>query len=249
MYILLSNDDGVHAEGINCLRGQLQELNQHRIVTIAPDRDRSGNGCGMTLRYPLYPQQLSEGVIQVDGSPVDCVHIAITGYLNELPDCVISGINHGANMGDDVVYSGTVGAALEGRHLARPALAVSLAGERHFETAAQVVRQMLEWLPKQQLASGSVLNVNVPDLPIAEIRGWRYTRLGRRALGRSLDVDFHPRAAHCLWIGASGNPTDEAEGTDFHAVRNGFVSITPLSVDLTDYQAQRQLAEFSASQR
>ena len=234
MHILLSNDDGVHALGIRCLHAALQAT-EHRVTMIAPDRNNSGTSSAMTLRHPLYPTKLEEDLYQVDGTPTDCVHIALTGYLPELPDCVISGINHGSNMGDDTIYSGTVGAAIEGRHLAKPALAISLVGERHFETAAQVTLDLLAQLTDKKLPQPSVLNVNVPDLPYSELRGIRSTRLGRRALGNNVDVDFHPRAAHCLWVGTSGAAVDDGEGTDFHAVRNGFVSVTPINMDLTDH--------------
>ena len=233
MHILISNDDGVHARGIRCLHAALLST-EHRITVVAPDRNNSGSSSAMTLRHPLYPTELEPGLFQVDGTPTDCVHIALTGHLSETPDCVISGINHGSNMGDDTIYSGTLGAAIEGRHLAQPALAVSLVGEHHFETAAQVTLDLLAQLADKALPSPSVLNVNVPDLPYEELRGIRSTRLGRRALGESARVEHHPeRAAHRLWIGASGAAVDDGEGTDFHAVRNGFVSVTPISMDLT----------------
>ena len=239
MHILISNDDGVHARGIRCLHAALLRT-EHRVTLIAPDRNNSGASSAMTLRSPLYPTELEQDLFQVDGTPTDCVHIALTGHLPELPDCVISGINHGSNMGDDTIYSGTLGAAIEGRHLAKPALAVSLVGEHHFEAAAQVTLDILAQLVDKDLPSPCVLNVNVPDLPYAEIRGIRSTRLGRRALGEQVHVDFHPqRKAHRLWIGASGEAIDDGEGTDFHAVSNGFVSVTPISMDLT---AHNQLA-------
>ena len=256
MHILVSNDDGVQARGIKCLQQALRATD-NKITVIAPDRNRSGSGCAMTLRQPLYPTKIDDDVIQLDGTPVDCVHIALTGYLPQLPDCVISGINHGANLGDDVPYSGTVGAALEGRHLDKPALAVSLVGDQHFDSAARVTVDLLEWLQKQQLASSSVLNVNVPDLPYEQIRGWRVTRLGTRALGHKLTIEHKPRADKDslsdtrelrpsddlrLWIGASGTPIDAFSGTDFHAISNGYVSITPLKVDLTRHAQTDDLA-------
>ena len=236
MHILVSNDDGIHARGIRCLHAALQDT-EHRITLIAPDRNNSGSSSGMTLRQPLYPIELEEGLFQVDGTPTDCVHIALTGHLPEIPDCVISGINHGANMGDDAIYSGTLGAAIEGRHLAKPALAVSLVGGQHFEAAAQITLDLLAQLADKKLPSPTVLNVNVPDLPYAKIRGIRSTRLGRRLLGEPVRVDSHPQQdTQRLWIGASGEVVDAGEGTDFHAVSNGFVSVTPISMDLTAHE-------------
>ena len=241
MHILISNDDGVHARGIRCLHAALLRT-QHRITLIAPDRNNSGASSAMTLRSPLYPTELEEGLFQVDGTPTDCVHIALTGLLPEVPDCVISGINHGSNMGDDTIYSGTLGAAIEGRHLGKPAIAVSLVGEHHFEAAAQVTLDLLAQLADKELPHPCVLNVNVPDLPYEKIRGIRSTRLGRRALGEQVRVDSHPqREARRFWIGASGEAIDDAEGTDFHAVRNGFVSVTPINMDLTAHDQLRGL--------
>ena len=234
MHILLSNDDGIHAAGIQCLRTALQN-STHQITTVAPDRNRSGMSQAMTLRRPLYPLTIGEDAIQVDGTPIDCVHLALTGYLKEKPDCVIAGINHGPNLGNDVFYSGTVAAAMGGRDLLYPALAISLAGTKHFASAAQVACELLSWSMQSSLARGTILNINIPDLPYSALRGVQVTRLGRRAAGQQLDAEIHPRAEGGLWIGANGAPLECGEGTDFYAVRQGYVSLTPLSTDMTDH--------------
>ncbi len=235
MRILLSNDDGVRAEGLQVLRRRLQR--QAEVVVVAPDRNRSGASNSLTLEHPLHLFTHGDGEFSVDGTPTDCVHLAITGLLEEDPEIVISGVNAGANMADDVLYSGTVAAAMEGRFLGLPALAVSLVCREeqctHFESAAIAVEEILRRLQHHPLARDTILNINVPDLPWEEIRGFRVTRLGRRHRSEPVVKSRDPRGKEIYWVGAAGKAEDSEEGTDFHAVENGWVSITPIHTDLT----------------
>jgi 5'-nucleotidase len=244
MHILLSNDDGYEAPGIQCLAEVL--ASKSRITVVAPDRNRSGASNSLTLDDPIRAQSVSESVIRVDGTPTDCVHLAITGLLKQEPDIVISGINAGANMGDDVLYSGTVAAAMEGRFLGLPAIAVSLVGEnlQHYETAAQVVLNLLDELSSVPLPSDTILNINVPDLPYDELSGILTTRLGRRHKSEPVIKSRDPRGRVMYWVGPPGEEREEGSGTDFYAVRNGYVSITPLHVDLTRHSALADLEEW-----
>ncbi|MGD8783722.1 MAG: 5'/3'-nucleotidase SurE [Thioalkalispiraceae bacterium] len=237
MHILLSNDDGFESPGIKCLAKTLASIS--RITIVAPDRNRSGASNSLTLEDPIRAHPVSEDIVRVDGTPTDCVHIALTGLLEEDPDIVVSGINAGANMGDDVLYSGTVAAAMEGRFLGLPAIAVSLVGERliHYETAAQVVMNLMSELTSLCLPSDTILNINVPDLPFEELSGIQTTRLGRRHKSEPVIKEFDPRGREIYWVGPPGEEKEEGPGTDFYAVRNGFVSITPLHVDLTRHAA------------
>jgi 5'-nucleotidase len=237
MHILLSNDDGFQSPGIQCLAEALSSRSQ--VTIVAPDRNRSGASNSLTLEDPIRAQTISPRVVCVDGTPTDCVHLAITGLLEEEPDIVVSGINAGANMGDDVLYSGTVAAAMEGRFLGLPAIAVSLVGDelRHYETAAQVVLGLIEDLPSAPLPSDTILNINVPDLPYESISGIQTTRLGRRHKSEPVIKAFDPRGREIYWVGPPGEEKEEGPGTDFYAVRNGYVSITPLHVDLTRHAA------------
>ncbi|MCG5500310.1 5'/3'-nucleotidase SurE [Ectothiorhodospira lacustris] len=237
MRILLSNDDGVHAQGLQTLAKALRTCAQVHVV--APDRDRSGASNSLTLSRPLRPETLDSGDVRVDGTPTDCVHLAITGLLEEEPDMVISGINSGANLGDDVLYSGTVAAAMEGRFLGLPAIAVSLAGYpcQHFDSAARAVMQLLERLRNMPLPSDTILNVNVPNLPWGEIRGFQTTRLGHRHKAEPVTRATDPRGRPIYWVGPAGPEQDAGPGTDFHAIRSGYVSVTPIQVDLTRYDA------------
>lgn len=241
MHILLSNDDGYESAGIQCLAGALST--KSRITVVAPDRNRSGASNSLTLEDPIRAHKVSENVVRVDGTPTDCVHLAITGLLEHEPDIVISGINAGANMGDDVLYSGTVAAAMEGRFLGLPAIAVSLVGEKlqHYATAAQIVLSLLEDLSNVPLPSDTILNINVPDLPFEEISGIQTTRLGRRHKSEPVIKARDPRGRDLYWVGPPGEERQEGPGTDFHAVRNGYVSITPLHVDLTRHAALPEL--------
>jgi 5'-nucleotidase len=216
------------------------------VVVVAPDRDRSGASNSLTLEQPIRATEAEPGFIRVEGTPTDCVHLAITGLLSEEPDMVVSGINAGANMGDDVLYSGTVAAATEGRFLGYPAMAVSLASytPRYFETAAQIAVELVQHLCAVPLSADSILNVNVPDLPYDELQGIVATRLGHRHKAEPVVKDADPRGRPIYWVGPAGAEQDAGPGTDFHAVRNGFVSVTPLQVDLTRHPAVPKVADW-----
>ncbi|MCK5640174.1 MAG: 5'/3'-nucleotidase SurE [Gammaproteobacteria bacterium] len=237
MKILLSNDDGYQAPGIVCLAEHLTTLAE--VTVVAPERDRSGASNSLTLDNPIRARQMDNGFISVDGTPTDCVHLAITGLLESEPDMVISGINAGANLGDDVIYSGTVAAAMEGRSLGFPALAVSMASHKpqHYETAARVVLTLVEHLQRDPLSSDTILNINVPDLPWEQIKGFKPTRLGHRHKAEPVVKTTDPRGRPIYWIGPAGAEQDAGSGTDFHAVNSHFVSVTPIQVDLTRHQA------------
>ena len=233
MRILVSNDDGYLSPGIAILAERLGALGE--VTVVAPERDRSGASNSLTLDRPLMVRLAGNGFRYVNGTPTDCVHLAVTGLLDELPDMVISGINAGANMGDDTIYSGTVAAATEGYLLGIPSLAVSLTSKigSHFETAAKVVVELLQRHREQPLGKW-LLNVNVPDIDQREIMGYRTTRLGRRHKAEPVIKTETPRGETCYWVGAAGPAADAGEGTDFHAVEAGYVSITPLQIDLTN---------------
>lgn len=236
MRILLSNDDGYFAPGLAVLAETLSTIAD--IVVVAPERDRSGASNSLTLDRPLMLRQAHSGFYYVNGTPTDCVHLAVTGMLDTLPDMVISGINHGANMGDDTVYSGTVAAATEGYLLGVPAIAVSLTSHAggHFATAARVVLELVERMLKQPTLTPVLLNVNVPDVPYDELQGVAVTRLGRRHKAEPVVKSTNPRGQTVYWVGAAGAAQDASEGTDFYAVAQQQVSITPLQIDLTHYQ-------------
>ena len=246
MNILLSNDDGYLAPGIRTLFDTLRQWpGARQVVMMAPDRNRSAASNALTLMDPLRIQQVEPDIYSVNGTPTDCVHLGINGAIDYAADMVVSGINAGANMGDDVLYSGTVAAAMEGRFLGKPALAVSLVGDRHFETAARWTLWVLERLLKRPLdRAQTILNVNVPDRPLDEIKGVRITRLGRRHMSEPVVCDRDPRGLPIYWIGPAGPAADEGEGTDFHAVAEGFVSITPLHIDLTDHALTHRMREW-----
>ncbi|MFT3733907.1 MAG: 5'/3'-nucleotidase SurE [Rhodocyclaceae bacterium] len=233
MRILLSNDDGYQSAGIAALAEALGDIAQ--ITVVAPEADRSGASNSLTLDRPLQLRRAASGFHYVNGTPTDCVHLAVTGMLETLPDMVVSGINHGANMGDDTIYSGTVAAATEGYLLGVPAIAVSLVGRhpQHFETAARVARQLVERFQHKSFATPVLLNVNVPDVPFEALRGVRTTRLGRRHRAEPVIRATNPRGEPIYWVGPAGEAADAGEGTDFHAVAQGFVSVTPLQIDLT----------------
>ena len=237
MRILLSNDDGYRAPGLLCLWRTLS--NRWEVTVAAPDRDRSGASNSLTLRNPLRAERRENGFIVIEGTPTDCVHLALTGLLDTEPDLVVSGINAGGNLGDDVLYSGTVAAALEGRHLGLPAIAVSLVGRdpHRYETAAAVVERLLGTLAHGSIPPGTVLNVNVPDLPLDRIEGVRVTRLGHRHRSRPAVRDRDPAGESIYWFGEAGSARDSAPDTDFHAVEEGFVSVTPLHADLTRHSS------------
>lgn len=242
--ILISNDDGVYAEGITELAKAVGEMAQ--VTVVAPDRNRSGASNSLSLSRPIRLKHLDEHRISVEGTPTDCVHIAITGLLSTQPDMVISGINAGSNMGDDVWYSGTVAAAMEGRFMGLPAIAISLAGEQlvNYAAAAMVATRLIRHLLEDPLPAGTILNVNVPDVPFTEIQGYEVTRLGTRHCAEPTIRQLDPRGAPIYWIGPAGKEADAGQGTDFYAVRHNRVSITPLRIDLTQYEAFDQLASW-----
>ncbi len=249
MNILLSNDDGYLAPGIRALFDALRGWSgADRVVMMAPERNRSAASNSLTLMDPLRIQRIDTDVYSVNGTPTDCVHLGINGAIDYRADMVISGINAGANMGDDVLYSGTVAAAMEGRFLGKPALAVSLVGDRHFETAAHWALRILEKLRSDaRLGRATLLNVNVPDVPLDAVRGVRVTRLGRRHMSEPVVCDRDPRGLPIYWIGPAGAAADEGEGTDFHALANGYVSVTPLQIDLTDHALMEQMRSWTRS--
>ncbi len=237
MKILLSNDDGYQAPGLLMLADKLSALGD--IVVVAPDQDRSGASNSLTLVNPLRARSMENGFIRVDGTPTDCVHLAITGLLEEEPDLVVSGINAGPNMGDDVLYSGTVAAATEGRFLGLPAIAISMNSHdpEYFETGGRVAAELVSRLFQTPLAEGVILNVNVPDLPYEGLKGFLATRLGHRHKAEPVVKSHDPRGKTIYWVGPAGAEQDAGPGTDFHAVRQGYVSVTPLQVDLTRHSA------------
>ena len=242
MRILLSNDDGYFAPGLAALAEALAPLAE--ITVVAPERDRSGASNSLTLDRPLILRQAASGFYYVNGTPTDCVHLAVTGMLDHLPDIVISGINHGANMGDDTLYSGTVAAATEGYLLGVPAIAISLAahGARHFDTAARVAADLVRHIQQSPPTEPLLLNVNVPDVPWQALAGQTVTRLGRRHKAEPVVKDTNPRGQVVYWVGAAGEAADAGEGTDFHAVAAGRVSLTPLQMDLTRYSQLERVA-------
>jgi 5'-nucleotidase len=238
MRILLSNDDGYFAPGLQTLHDALEPLGQ--ITVMAPERDRSGASNSLTLDRPLTVRRAANGFYYVNGTPTDCVHLAVTGFLAELPDIIVSGINLGANMGDDTIYSGTVAAATEGYLLGIPAIAISLASKAgaHFETAADVVAGIVKRFQRQGNATPWLLNVNVPDLPASELAGTEVTRLGKRHKAEPVIKETSPRGETIYWVGAAGPASDSGAGTDFGAVAANRVSVTPLQIDLTHYDEQ-----------
>ena len=233
MRILLSNDDGYFSPGIEILARVLAEVAD--VTVVAPERDRSGASNSLTLDRPLSLKRVANGFYHVNGTPTDCVHLAVTGMFDELPDMVVSGINLGANMGDDTIYSGTVAAATEGFLLGVPSIAVSLCSKvgANFETAARVAREVVDMIRSKETREPLLLNINVPDVPYEQLRGRVVTRLGKRHKAESVVRTVTPRNETVYWVGAAGEAQDAGEGTDFHAVAQHQVSITPLQMDLT----------------
>lgn len=247
MKILLSNDDGYRAEGLRCLKEALAEIAP--LTIVAPDRNRSGASHSLTLDVPLRVQQAEPDTWYViNGTPTDCVHLAITGLFEHEFDMVVSGVNDGPNLGDDVLYSGTVAAAIEGRFLGLSTIAMSLVArpgaEPHFRTAARIARELVQRLLSKPLHRSMILNVNVPDLPYGELKGFEVTRLGNRHRSERAVSGLDPRGRQIYWVGAAGSGQDAGAGTDFHAVANGFVSVTPLQVDLTRHAALDSLRDW-----
>jgi len=249
MKILVSNDDGYQSEGIARLRAALAEVAD--VTVVAPDRNRSGASNSLTLDVPLRVTQSEPGVHFVTGTPTDCVHLAVSGLFDFDFDMAVSGVNDGPNLGDDVLYSGTVAAAIEGRFLGLPTLAVSLCtqtgGGRHFESGAIVAQRIVTQLVGRPLDPRLILNINVPDLPLAQLRGIRATRLGFRHRSEPAVPVRNPKGEYMYWVGPSGAGADAGAGTDFHAVAEGWVSVTPLSIDLTRHSALPELGQWLAS--
>ncbi|MCG7757149.1 MAG: 5'/3'-nucleotidase SurE [Nitrosomonas sp.] len=235
MRILLSNDDGYFAPGLACLAESLSQIAE--IIVVAPERDRSGSSNSLTLDRPLSLRKSHSDFYYVNGTPTDCVHLAVTGMLDIMPDMIVSGINKGANMGDDTIYSGTVAAATEGFLLGIPSLAVSLvdASRGNYAAAARVAVDMVERFKKNEIQSPVLLNINVPDIEYQQLQGIEVTRLGRRHKAEPVIKSQNPRGETVYWVGAAGPAQDAGEGTDFYAVQHHRVSVTPLQIDLTRY--------------
>ena len=246
MHILLSNDDGYFAPGLAVLAETVGAFAE--VTVVAPERDRSGASNSLTLDRPLSVRRAQNGFFYVNGTPTDCVHLAVTGLLEKMPDIVISGVNHGANMGDDTIYSGTVAAATEGFLLGIPSLAVSLVadGNDHFRTAARVAADLAARLLRSPFGQPVLLNVNVPDVPFESLRGMEVTRLGKRHKAEPVVKTTTPRGETVYWIGAAGAAADAGEGTDFNAVARSAVSLTPLQMDLTQVAQLQMLRQWLA---
>ena len=244
MHILITNDDGYLAPGIKILAQELSQVAE--ITVVAPDRNKSGASNSLTLMRPLRVHQSEDGFYYVDGTPTDCVHLALSGLLDSTPDMVVSGINAGPNLGDDVLYSGTVAAAMEGRYLGLPAIAVSLVGKpaTHYQSAALVTRRLVERLTRDPLPDDTLLNVNVPDLPIDAVIATRATRLGFRHRAESMVRQSDPYGRPIYWVGPPGAAQDAGPGTDFHAVEHAQASVTPMQIDLTRHQGIATLQDW-----
>ncbi len=242
MRILVSNDDGYQAEGIKKLTQALSEIAE--VIVVAPNENKSAASSSLTIGKPLKPVQIDENIFAIDATPSDCVHLALCGFLKESIDLVVTGINLGANLGDDVIYSGTVAGAIEGRFLGLPSIAISLASWKckHFETAAIIAKRLVEKIEKAPLSHNTIINVNVPDVPIEQIKGIKSTRLGNRHMSEPSIQDQNDPSLY--WIGENGPEADNGEGTDFYAITNNFVSVTPLQIDLTKYSEVKQVSDW-----
>ncbi|KJY83603.1 stationary phase survival protein SurE [Vibrio galatheae] len=234
--ILISNDDGVHAKGIHALADALRDMAE--VTIVAPDRNRSGASNSLTLEQPLRVTEIAPKIFSVQGTPTDCVHFALNELMkDDLPDLVLAGINHGANLGDDVLYSGTVAAAMEGHFLGVQAIAFSLVGKHHFDTAAAIARQLVSQHAGSPIPTNRLLNVNVPDVEFDQLKGTQVTRLGARHHAEAMIKQKDPRGHDIYWLGPPGKEQDAGEGTDFYALEHGYVSVTPLQVDLTAHES------------
>ncbi len=233
MKILISNDDGYQSEGIQTLVRYLSV--GHEVIVMAPNENKSAASSSLTLNKPLKPSKINANTYSIDATPSDCVHLALCGFLEDKFDLVVTGINFGPNLGDDVIYSGTVAGAIEGRFLGLPSVAFSLASwqGKNFETAGKVAQQIVDQIHTSQLSHDTVLNVNVPDVPIKQIKGFQTTRLGKRHMSEPSIQDKEDSSLY--WIGENGKEADNGIGTDFHAIANYYVSVTPLQIDLTKY--------------
>lgn len=244
MRILLSNDDGVHALGIKILYQELAKIAD--VTVVAPDRNCSGASNSLTLLNPLRAQTLENGFVSVNGTPTDSVHLGSTQLMSPQPDLVVAGINNGANLGDDTLYSGTVAAATEGRHMGMPAIAVSLVGkaEQHYQTAAVITAKVIQRLQEHPLPADQILNINVPDIALDDLKGIKVTRLGHRHKAEMMKKMTDPWNRDIYWYGSLGKELDAGEGTDFDAVMNGYASITPLTVDMTAHNSISQMTDW-----
>ena len=233
MKILISNDDGYQSEGIKILTQYLSQ--DHKVIVVAPSENKSAASSSLTLDKPLKPIKIDTNIYSIDATPSDCVHLALCGFLDEAIDLVVTGINFGPNLGDDVIYSGTVAGAIEGRFLGLPSVAISLASweGKNFDTAGKVAQQVISQIHTSQLSHDTVLNVNVPDVPYEDVQGFQTTRLGKRHMSEESIQDQEDPSLY--WIGENGKESDNGVGTDFHAVSNNYVSVTPLQIDLTKY--------------
>jgi 5'-nucleotidase len=242
MRILISNDDGYQAKGIKQLSESLSEIAD--IIIVAPNENKSAASSSLTIGKPLKPIQIEHNIYAIDATPSDCVHLALCGFIKESIDLVVTGINFGANLGDDVIYSGTVAGAIEGRFIGLPSIAISLASLEceHFETAGAIAKQLVAQIDKAPLSYNTIINVNVPDVPLSNIKGIKSTRLGNRHKSDpSIQDENNPSL---FWIGENGQEADNDEGTDFHAISNNFVSVTPLQIDLTKYSEIATLSKW-----
>ena len=242
MRILISNDDGYQAEGIIQLAKSLSEIAE--VIVVAPSENKSAASSSLTIGKPLKPIQIENNVYAIDATPSDCVHLALCGFIKESIDLVVTGINFGANLGDDVIYSGTVAGAIEGRFLGLPSIALSLASWEcnHFDTAGNIAKILVDQIDKAPLSTNTIINVNIPDIPMHEIKGIKTTRMGsRHKSAPSIQDSKNPSL---FWIGENGKEADNAEGTDFHAVSNNYVSVTPLQIDLTKYSEVQPLSSW-----
>jgi len=242
MRILVSNDDGYQAEGIKQLTLALSEIAE--VIIVAPNENKSAASSSLTIGKPLKPIQIEHNIYAIDATPSDCVHLALCGFIKDPIDLVVTGINLGANLGDDVIYSGTVAGAIEGRFLGLPSIAISLASWqcKYFETAATIAMRLVEKIEKAPLSHNTIINVNVPDVPIGDIKGIKSTRLGNRHMSEPSIQDENNSSLY--WIGENGQEADNGEGTDFYAIANNFVSVTPLQIDLTKYSEVKQVSEW-----
>ena len=242
MRILISNDDGYQAKGIKQLAESLSEIAD--IIIVAPNENKSAASSSLTLGKPLKPIQIEHNIYAIDATPSDCVHLALCGFIKESIDLVVTGINFGPNLGDDVIYSGTVAGAIEGRFIGLPSIAISLASFKceYFETAGAIAKQLVAQIDKAPLSYNTIMNVNVPDVPLSKIKGIKSTRLGNRHQSSpSIQDENNPSL---FWIGENGQEADNGEGTDFHAIANNFVSVTPLQIDLTKYSEVKQVSDW-----
>ena len=242
MRILISNDDGYQAKGIKQLTKSLSEIAE--VIVVAPSENKSAASSSLTLGRPLKPIQIEENVYAIDATPTDCVHLALCGFIKESIDLVVTGINFGANLGDDTIYSGTVAGAIEGRFLGLPSIAISLASweGNHFETAGEIAKILVTQIGKSELSHNTIINVNVPDIPLNEIKGIKSTRLGSRHKSEPSIKDKEDTSLY--WIGENGKEDDNSEGTDFHAISNKFVSVTPLQIDTTKHSEVRKVNDW-----